>query len=437
MEFDYNNPQSIFFLTHEQVTRKFLLTTFAIMGKQTSPILDASTKIKITKDIVNSSDTLFSKCPNIKELEGTETTVGRVLVYLFLFNIPFNFFPKSQLLSKNENAVEVHGNLLHYVDFINKPLTKRNLGSYDDRVAALLIDGKIDVLTVRKYTDYLQWLGYTTASFNLPSLDMSTVNPSKKIKAFRDKKLKEHKEAFANKDLAVIAAVETEILDFASKELTDNKVTGKLIYDSGFNGSFSNNYKVTAIFRGIAPKSDNINEFEILTSSLSDGVAKGDIAAHADLGVLAAAGRAKDTQLAGYKTKIFNAAFGSMVAGKYLSDCKTKKTLQVELTEKNYNNYLYRNILDKDNKLINLNHENRKFYINKKVNLRSPLFCNDYEICNKCFGDMIYKLEMRNVGLHISRITTKLMNLSMKAFHNMSVEPRTYNLLDYIDKSKK
>lgn len=436
MDFDYNTPQSIFYLKHEEITKQFMLFTFAITGKQTEPKLNSSTKVTITKEITEDPLSIFSKIPNRKELVGIETTVGRVLVYIFLFTIPYSFYPDSELLTMEERAIHHEGFLFQHINFQNAPLTNKNLQKYDNETIGTFIDGKTNIDVIRTYTDHLQWLGYTTASFNLPSLDMRTINPSKAIKAFKDKKLAENKEAFDSKNLTVIAQVETEILDFAAKELTKDKATGKLIYDSGFNGSFTNNYKVTSIFRGIAPKSDNVNEFSVVTSNLSEGVAKKDIAAHADLGVLGAAGRAKDTQLAGYKTKIFNAAFGSMVAGKYNSDCKTTKTLSVELTNKNFSNYIYRYMLEKNNTLIILDNDNKDKYIGKTVKFRSPLYCTDFEICNKCFGNMVYKLKMRNVGLHISRITTKLMNLSMKQFHNMSVDPKTYNLLDYIEKTK-
>lgn len=226
--------------------------------------------------------------------------------------------------------------------------------------------------------------------------------------------------------------MEKEILAFSDEELNKVKASGKHIYDSGFNGSFSNNFKVTSVMRGIAPKSDNINQFRLGLSNLTDGVAKEDIVTQADLGVVGASGRAKDTQLAGYKTKIFNAAFGPISAGKKDSDCKTTRTRKVEITDKNFKFYRYRYILEKG-ELVCLTPSNKDKYLGKTVNMRTPLYCTAENPCNKCLGEMSYKLKIRNIGLNVSRITTKLMNLSMKSFHNLSVKPNQYNLLDYIE----
>ena len=435
MSFSLDKPESILYLKASDVNDEVLYSMFAVLGKDTKvAALPSNTKVTITKELLEDSQSALRLCRNVKELYGMETTVGRILTYQFLYDIPFEFSDIDPKTNKPTNTKT--GNVMQFVDFVNNGLTKKRLGGLDQLVADALVDGYINYVAMNIYIDRSQWLGYTVANFALPSLDIRTVNPSKTIKNYRDKALKDNKEAIDNCDLKQFSKMEKEVLDFAGAQLDKEGATGKLIYDSGFNGDFGNNYKVTSIFRGIAPKSDNLNSFEIVQSNLNDGVAKKDIPAHADLGVLGAAGRAKDTQLAGYKTKIFNAAFGAITAGKAGTDCKSKLTITQTINESNYRFYRYRTIVEKDGTLVTIDDSNKKSYFGKSVQLRSPLYCHNDQICSACLGQMSYKLKIRNIGLHVARITTKLMNLSMKAFHNMAVEPKAYDLLDYITKSK-
>lgn len=408
-------PEDIFKLKHNLVTKTLLMELFSKPNSKKDPKLPSNTKVKIDDKLVKESQSILALAPNYKEIQGTTTNVGRVMIHQFLLDI-------------ESNGV----NLGSLVPFKNTALTKKVLGGQDNLVATLFIEEKIDEPIIREYTNRLQWLGYTSAIFSLPSLDLATVAPSKAIKKFRDEKLKENEEALKHGDLKAMDKIEKEVLAFAAKQLDEESATGKLIYDSGFNGDFKNNYKNTAIFRGIAPKSDNLSEFFIVTSSLSDGIKKTDIPAQADIGVTGASGRAKDTQLAGYKTKIFNAAFGSITSDKAGSDCKTKRTMLVDLNEDNFKYYRYRYV-ETNNGLVMLDDTTKKSFVGKKVKMRTPLYCTSESICNKCMGEMHYKLKTRNIGLLVSRITTNLMNKSMKSFHDMSVDPKTYNLLDYIE----
>ena len=97
--------------------------------------------------------------------------------------------------------------------------------------------------------------------------------------------------------------------------------------------------------------------------------------------------------------------------------------------------YMYRNILD-GTKIVQLTPDNFDMYVGKKVQMRTPNYCITREICSVCLGDMSYRLKFRHIGLHVARFTNKLMNLSMKAFHDMSADPDTFNLLDYIEEVK-
>ena len=431
MEFDVKNPKSVLYLKTHEVTKDFLINTFATVGDNDAPLINPNSTLILDEKALTEANSPILKFKNIKSILGEKTTVGCFVSHLVLFDINFDFTDSYRSV-EGDVKFSNKGNLCEYLNYHNGAFTKKVMGSFDGEIANLFLERKIDSSVGTVYVDRAQWLGYTAAIFSCPSLDLKTVNPSKKIRNFRDKKLKENAKAIEEKDLKRFSEIEKEILDYAADELNKDDATGKLIYDSGFNGSFTNNFKVTSIFRGIAPKSDNLSEFEIVTSSLNEGIKKTDIPPHADLAVLGGAGRAKDTALAGYKTKIFNAAFGAIVAGQHGSNCKTKRTSEHLLTAKMKKGYMYRNILD-GTKIIQLTPDNFDMYVGKKVQMRTPNYCITREICSVCLGDMSYRLKFRHIGLHVARFTNKLMNLSMKAFHDMSADPDTFNLLDYIE----
>lgn len=431
---DPKDLRTVFNLKTADVTRDELFAMFAIMGDNNKAAIEMNAKVIIDDKFIKENNSRFALVKNYSSLIGTETTVGKVVVHLYIFDIDYNFDILDSNFSNRDSKVigSSAGNLLSQIDFLNKPLTKKVAGALDAAMAEIFVDGVIHDVVMEEYINRNQWLGYTTTVFTMPSLSTDTINPPKNIRNYRDKIIKDNKDVFDTKDLVKFAKLEKDVLNYASTEMDKQNVNGKLIYDSGFNGVWTNNFKVTSIWRGIAPKSDDMNQYDIVTSNLSEGIAKQDIASHADLAVLGAAGRAKDTQLGGYKTKIFNAAFASVVADKAGSDCKSTGTITKELTEANFKDYRYRYILNNNGSLTMIEPKDKAKYIGRTVKLRSSLYCTTRWLCSKCIGEMSYKLKIRNIGLHTSRVTSSLMNASMKAFHDMSVAQDQYDLTDYI-----
>jgi len=193
-----------------------------------------------------------------------------------------------------------------------------------------------------------------------------------------------------------------------------------------------NNYKITALFRGVVPKSADPTQYKIGLSSLTGGVSKSEIALVGDIAVQGSIGRAISTRTGGYLVKQFNSAFQSLVVDAPGTDCGTKRTLPITLTEKNYMSYEYRYIVS-GGSLVQLTSDGMSKYANKPIRLRTPFYCQTTKICSKCAGDMIYRLGIRNIGLITSNIGSALMNASLKAFHSLAVKTASYNLEDFIN----
>jgi len=175
------------------------------------------------------------------------------------------------------------------------------------------------------------------------------------------------------------------------------------------------------------------DKYYISTNNLIEGMDKEDYPAYSDLVVKGSYDRGVQTQYGGYEGKKLSAAFQSTVLGDKGSDCGTNKTLRIEITEGNKNLFLYRYINTRGSKkLTELNSENIDNYIGKMVSMRSPLFCKADNLCNKCAGNLYYQLKIKNVGLLFYKVGSRIMQLSMKAFHDSTIQLKEIEIEKYI-----
>ena len=80
-------------------------------------------------------------------------------------------------------------------------------------------------------------------------------------------------------------------------------------------------------------------------------------------------------------------------------------------------------IIKSNGELEELTSDNIDKYRNKKVKVRSTLFCKNKngKVCHHCAGNFFYRRGNKNIGLAASQIATRLKLTSMKAFHNSTV----------------
>ena len=73
-------------------------------------------------------------------------------------------------------------------------------------------------------------------------------------------------------------------------------------------------------------------------------------------------------------------------------------------------------------KLVLLDSNTYKQFLNQAVLLRSPIGCLGTKLCNKCMGERFFKLGIENVGLTTGRLPNSIMNASLKNFHSTKVK---------------
>lgn len=70
--------------------------------------------------------------------------------------------------------------------------------------------------------------------------------------------------------------------------------------------------------------------------------------------------------------------------------------------------------------------------IGQEIQIRSPLYCLNKKYCSKCMGQLYYRMGINNVGLLLNRITSNVLNKSLKKFHDLTVKITDINILDEI-----
>ena len=319
-----------------------------------------------------------------------------------------------------------------HVGYINFPVNGSGMGKIEAKMSDLLMNDIISVEDYSNWIDRLQWLGFSISDYVSPPLTTDLLVLPEKVKKRKQELLSKESnvEALNNKDIITASKIEKELLDMSKEELKD--LPDMDIYDSGSRGSFGNNYKITAVSRGVVPCVSHPERVNISMASLDEGIPPEERYIYADVLTNASASRSLMTRNGGYEAKKLAAAFQGIVFDKKGSDCGTRLTVPLLVTEGNKKLLTDRYIMV-NNRTTLLTSNNIDEYVGKTVSLRSPMYCRNPKYCSKCTGELYHKLGIENVGLIANVIGTSMTTLSMKAFHNATVKLKEINYEDYID----
>lgn len=309
--------------------------------------------------------------------------------------------------------------------YINETVDAKGVEKMDDKMSKALLDDTITPEMMGRYLDKFQWF-FTISNVLSPSMTEKTASVLPEVEKKKEELFKKHKDDVD--DPIVAANIEKELLNTASKVIGNDP--GMDLYNSGAAASYSNNYKAMFVMKG--PIRDTYNgEYKTVKSCYSEGIAKDELQPHFDSLVYGAYSKGVGTQVGGYLTKKFLAAFQTVVLDRKGSDCGTKMTLTITLTKKNAGLFLYMYIVE-NGKLVLLDESVMDKYIGKTVHMRLPLYCLGDKICNHCAGELYYKLGITNVGLTTSKMTGSLLQKSMKKFHDSSIKLSKISIDDLV-----
>lgn len=314
--------------------------------------------------------------------------------------------------------------------YINKPFDGDVIKFIDDKLSDALYNDRITTDDMADYYNRLQWLGgHDQMSFLSPSITPALLKPPKSIIDKKNKLFKEHEKELDSSNPQngqVATAIEKELVNDATEYLKTQDGYENFASKSKIN--IGNNYKTMNIMRG-ALLNSYTGKYTVNKSEYNTGITKDEYAATADAAVVGSHARAINTAKGGYLAKKFNQTLNAVTADKKGSDCGTKLTLDVHLYKSMRDQYLNRYIVD-NGKLVELTNDNIDKYIDTDVKMRSPLFCKceEPQYCNMCIGNQPYLLGLENFGLAMSRIPNKLLNLSMKKFHDLTIKTEKIDL---------
>lgn len=308
--------------------------------------------------------------------------------------------------------------------YVNSPFGGKTVKLIENILSEALYYDNITTDDMADYYNRLQWLGgHDELSLLTPSITPALLKPPPGLMEKKQALLKKYEKELdpSNPNNALVAAkIEAELIADAEKYLKEQE--GYENFESKSKINISNNYKTMNIMKGPLLNSYS-GQYQVNSSEYNTGVKKEEYASISDSAVLGSHARAINTAKGGYLAKKTNQALNAVQAGPKGSDCKTEKTLDVYIYPEMVDDYLNRYIID-DGKIVELTNDNINKYIKTTVKMRSPIYCKMEEpcFCNICLGNQPYLLGLDNFGLAINRISNKLLTLSMKKFHDLTVK---------------
>jgi hypothetical protein len=341
--------------------------------------------------------------------ENIDSTVG-----IYIFNLLFLVYP--------------FGNVIPYM---NETINKSKLGKLLSRLSDLLLLDKITSKQFTMFEEQIIWFNNFTEIL-IPGVTGDLLALPDEIKKELDRLIKENKEAVDSGDIVTyVNNVEKPILAFAEAWYKKNDPVGWQLYGLGGKPSFQNNFK--NMFLEVGPIKDIVSgKYKISTRSLSQGIAPEEYSEYGNSAVSGSYSRGVSTQYAGWKTKEFSTAFESLVIEPG-TDCGTKRTVSIKITDGNVQDMKWRWIIEEGSgNLVLLTPENINQYMGQIVYCRSPLFCENENLCEKCAGDLYRRINVVRSGLTLNKLTSNFLNVFLKKMHDSTIKTSTFDPFDYL-----
>lgn len=311
-------------------------------------------------------------------------------------------------------------NIIQHLGYWNTTITKKTAGKLATQVNNLFILDKITAEQLGEFIDRRDMLGGWSSVILAQSITTGLIRPMPDVDKRKRELFEENRDKLRSSNpverLQASNRIENELLKMVETNL--KKDQGWDMYASGVN-DMSNNYKTINVMRG-AVYNELTKNFDVVESSLMNGINKYDIPASANTVVAGAYPSAVGTAEAGATAKIIMAVLQSVeIDPDPASDCGTRATIPFTITKNNSQYALYRNIVV-DGKRVLTNLDNINSFVGKTVHMFSPQGCVNDKICAKCAGKVFANLGVTKAGLLTTEITQKLLNLKLKSKHNLS-----------------
>ena len=324
--------------------------------------------------------------------------------------------------------------IIQHLGYWNNPIDKKGLEKLTSEVNNLTIQNIITMQQMGDYIDSRDRLGFWCAAFLAVAISPSLIRPMNNVNQRKAELFKQYENELNSTNpvtqTMTVNKIEKELMGMVRENLKNDP--GYDLYRSG-DGNLDNNYKTINVMRG-SVFNEGTKRYNVVENSLMNGITKKDITPFANSVLAAAYPSAVGTADAGYMAKIILALLQSEhIDPNPNSDCGTTQTIPLTITPKNTKYVLFRYINDNGKKVLTGLH-NIQNYVGKTVQLYSPQCCERDAICGKCAGTVFHNLGVKNVGLLVTQITQKLLNIKLKSKHDLSqnagIIPKEYIFLN-------
>lgn len=348
----------------------------------------------------------YQLSPTSKNKEPFDTTVG---IWVF-------------------NKVFIEEDLNKLFGYINKEVDKKVLKYIDSEMGYAIMEDDFDVEGLSRYIMkqqfYMKFVSVLAPGF---TDDLLVIN--KKIEKKKIELITKYRNELAAGDAEVMEKIEKELIKYAQDILADDPSSD--IFNSGTEADWKNNFKNMFISRGANKDPDPDKGYNLIMSSYMDGIKKEEYAALANTLVAGPYSRAKKTEIGGYWEKLFLSALQHITLDDPGSDCGTKDTITITLDKDVLEDMMY-SYVQEGNNLVEITRKNKDKYLGKTVKMRFSSMCKSKKngcICNKCMGNMPYRLytdsvnekNIKNIGCATPQLASKIKLINMKAFHESLV----------------
>ena len=229
------------------------------------------------------------------------------------------------------------------------------------------------------------------------------------------------------KDIELLNKTIDGLVDDAKKIFKNDEMME--MFESKNSGKLDNHFRNMNIAMGGLPMIGGGTA--IIMESLGDGINPVHFPALANVGMVGAISRAKQTALAGTLLKYISNAMQN-VRG-YKGDCGATEGIIVRNAREVDIKYKY---IIENGKQVYVTSKNISKYIGKTVEVRHVLKCKmkNGHFCSHCIGEEPFKLagrDMINVGMFVFDVSSAILNMFMKVTHNLGADMfRITNLED-------
>lgn len=327
------------------------------------------------------------------------------------------------------NKYFIERELFGLFKYINSTIDKKMFGKINNKISEAVLEDRLPLEYMKNFMMKTQkcmpYISILAPNYTDKMLECTEIIGKKKQEL-----LEKYKDQLATGDSVIADKVEKELLDFAVQYMGDDP-SMDMFLSGGPNGNIGNNFKNMFVMKGVIkdPDPNAKQKYHVAESNYVDGIKPQEYALFANSLAAGPYSRAKKTEKGGYLEKLFLRAFQHLTLDPPGSDCGTKRFIEVTLTPKNIELWMYSYVITSAG-LVEITSENKDKFMNKKVKIRFSSLCESKTgICNKCMGNLYYRLGYKqNAGTSLTQIPSKQKNISMKAFHDSTQKLHTMDL---------